>query len=53
LPTPATIYADPLPQTEFLIRAAAIEKDQTVGWSDRFISIMEQLHQHDQKNIGA
>jgi phytoene synthase len=53
LPTPATIYAQPLPQTEFLIRAAAIQKEQGNGWSDRFISIMEQLHQHDQKNMGA
>lgn len=53
LPTPATIYAKPLPQTEFLVHAAAIKKEQGNDWSDRFISIMEQLHQHDQKNIGA
>lgn len=53
LPIPATIYAKPLPQTEFLVRAAAIEKEYVSGWSDRFLSIMEQLHQHDQKNIGA
>jgi len=53
LPTPATVYARPLPQTEFLVRAAAIKKEQDTGWSDRFISVMEQLSQSDQSNIGA
>lgn len=48
LPPPATVFAPALPQIEFLVRAAAVEKPQATGWSDRFISIMEQLQQHDQ-----
>jgi phytoene synthase len=53
MPTPATVYAPPLPQTEFLVRAAGIKKRVTLGWSERFVSVMEQLHEHDKSNIGA
>jgi hypothetical protein len=53
MPTPATVYAAPLPQTEFLVRAAGIEKRTKLGWSARFVSVMEQLHEHDKSNIGA
>ena len=53
MPTPATVYAAPLPQTEFLVRAAGIEKRTKLGWSERFVSVMEQLHEHDKSNIGA
>lgn len=53
MPTPATVYAPPLPQTEFLVRAAGIEKRTKLGWSERFVSVMEQLHEHDKSNIGA
>jgi uncharacterized membrane protein YagU involved in acid resistance len=24
-----------------------------LGWSERFVSVMEQLHEHDKSNIGA
>lgn len=53
LPTPATVYAEPLPETQFLVRAAGIEKRSKLGWSERFVSVMEQLHEHDKSNMGA
>ena len=53
LPLPATIYAMPLPQAEFLVRAAAVDTYRAPGWSDRFLSIMEQLHKHDHRNLDA
>lgn len=53
MPTPATVYAPSLPQTEFLVRAAGVVKHTKLGWSERFVSVMEQLHEHDKSNIGA
>jgi 16S rRNA (adenine1518-N6/adenine1519-N6)-dimethyltransferase len=30
-----------------------LENTFPLGWSERFVSVMEQLHEHDKSNIGA
>ena len=53
LPAPATVYAEPLPQTKFLVEAAKLQETYEVNWSSRFVSVIEQLKTHDQKKISA
>ena len=53
LPAPATVYAEPLPQTKFLVEAAKLQETYEANWSSRFVSVIEQLKTHDQKKISA
>ena len=53
LPGPATRYAQPLEQTKFLVDAAEVKKLDGSDWSDRFISILEQLRQRDLEHYRA
>tara|TARA_B100000900_G_scaffold363422_1_gene337384 strand:+ start:1083 stop:2099 length:1017 start_codon:yes stop_codon:yes gene_type:complete len=53
LPAPATVYAEPLPQTKFLVEAAKCQETFEVNWSSRFVSVIEQLKTHDQKKVNA
>ena len=53
LPAPATVYAEPLPQTKFLVEAAKFQEIFEVNWSSRFVSVIEQLKTHDQKKVNA
>ena len=53
LPAPATVYAEPLPQTKFLVEAAKFQETFEVNWSSRFVSVIEQLKTHDQKKVNA
>jgi phytoene synthase len=53
LPAPATVYAEPLPQTKFLVEAAKFQQTFEVNWSSRFVSVIEQLKTHDQKKVNA
>ena len=53
LPGPATRYAQPLDQTKFLVDAAEVKKLDGSDWSDRFISILEQLRQRDLEHYRA
>jgi len=53
LPAPATVYAEPLPQTKFLVDAAKFQETFEVNWSSRFVSVIEQLKTHDQKKVNA
>ena len=53
LPAPATVYAEPLPQTKFLVEAAKFQEIFDVNWSSRFVSVIEQLKTHDQKKVNA
>ena len=53
LPAPATVYAEPLPQTKFLVEAAKCHETFEVNWSSRFVSVIEQLKTHDQKKVNA
>ena len=53
LPGPATLYAPPLEQTKFLVAAAELKKIDGSNWSDRFISILEQLRQRDLEQYGT
>jgi hypothetical protein len=50
LPGPATLYAPALEQTKFLVDAAEVKRQSDTDWSDRFISILEQLRQRDLEN---
>jgi phytoene synthase len=53
LPAPATVYAEPLPQTKFLVEAAKFQQTFEVNWSSRFVSVIEQLKTYDQKKVNA
>jgi phytoene synthase len=53
LPGPATLYAPPLEQTKFLVTAAELRKPEDSDWSDRFISVLEQLRQRDLEQYGT
>ena len=53
LPGPATRYAQPLEQTKFLVDAAEVKTLDGSNWSDRFISILEQLRQRDLEHYRA
>jgi hypothetical protein len=53
LPAPATVFAEPLQQTKFLVEAAKITEAHEVNWSSRFLSVLEQLKTHDRKKISA
>ena len=53
LPAPATVFAEPLRQTKFLVEAAKIQQAHEVNWSSRFLSVLEQLKTHDRKKISA
>ncbi len=53
LPGPATRYAQPLEQTKFLVDAAEVKKLDGSDWSERFISILEQLRQRDLEHYRA
>ena len=53
LPGPATRYAQPLEQTKFLVDAAEVKNLDGSNWSDRFISILEQLRQRDLEHYRA
>ncbi len=52
-PAPATVFAKPLPQTEFLVEAAKIQGTTDLNWSGKFLSIIDQLKNHDQKKMSA
>ena len=49
LPRPATIFARPLPELEFLVHAAAHPTARAQGWSDRVISALNQLETQDRQ----
>ena len=53
LPGPATLYAPALEQTKFLVDAAEVKRQNDSDWSDRFISILEQLRQRDLENYST
>jgi len=53
LPAPATVFAKPLPQTEFLVDAAKIQGTTDLNWSGKFLSVIDQLKNHDQKKMSA
>ena len=53
LPAPATVFAKPLPQTEFLVEAAKIQGTTDLNWSGKFLSVIDQLKNHDQKKMSA
>jgi len=53
LPAPATVFAEPLNQTKFLVEAAKLQQAHEINWSSRFLSVLEQLKAHDRKKITA
>ena len=40
-------------KTKFLVDAAEVKRQSDTDWSDRFISILEQLRQRDLENYGT
>jgi hypothetical protein len=42
-----------LEQTKFLVTAAELRKPEDSDWSDRFISVLEQLRQRDLEQYGT
>ena len=53
LPGPANLYAQHLEQTKFLVDAYEVNTLHGSDWSDRFISILEQLRQRDLEHYRA
>jgi phytoene synthase len=47
VPESPVIFAKPLPETAFLVQAAAHPKPNAGDWSDQVISVLSQLKSHD------
>lgn len=48
-PTSPRLYARPLPETSFLVDAAATGRARQAGWSDTVVSVLAQLKEREQR----
>lgn len=51
MPHSSVLHAQPLPETAFLVQAAARNRPEPTGWSDNLLGIFQDLKAQDQANL--